>query len=180
MQTLDRLTKTRSQRAYRPAFLILLITVFGVTESAYPASVSRNLTVTANVVGSCGVSTSGPELGNSEIIVNRANIAPQLGPILTVACSRGADRNLMISTGSNSASALVQLTPSGDLSKRSVAIQIEASPTKIPTEAAEHDRNSRAKTPANTRDISFGGKLTGRVNLSPDNGSDIVVVTVDF
>ena len=180
MQILGELTIIKSPGAFLSGLLILSIGIIAATRSAFPASASRNFAVTARVVRGCGVSTSGPELGNSEIIVNPANIAPQLGPILTVACSRGADRNVMISTGSNSASALVQLTPSGDLSKRSVAIQIEASPTKIPTEAAEHDRNSRAKTPGNTRYISFGGKLTATVNLSPDNGSDIVVVTVDF
>ena len=180
MQTLGRLKKTSSRRAFLLALVILSISVIAATVSAFPASVSRNFAVTARVVRGCGVSTSRSELGNSEIVVNQTMTVPQLGPVLTVTCARGAARHVVISTRNDTPGTLVELTPSGDVTKQTLPIQIEASPTKIPTEAAEQDRNSRAKTPGNRRYFAFGGKLAGRENLSPDNGGDIVVVTVEF
>ena len=177
MRTFPQVANLRSHNANLAALSILLITIIGVTTTAFTASVSRNFSVTASVVRSCRVSISEAGFEKSIRDANHADTDQRVDPIVTIACSHGAAQNVLIRFGRNLTGTTVRLTSSRESIQRSQAIVTDAS-NKRPIETKRDDTNSLAPIPTK---MSYGDsreKASVKEKISTDYLTEIV--SVDF
>lgn len=178
MRSLCTLAENRPRRTLLPAIWIQAIGVSAAIQSAIPASVSRGFTVTARVVRGCSVSTGANELEATEPLSDASDAVPPLGPMLRATCARVAAGRSVLITATHSPSMLVQLKPSGDVAKHTLAILTKNSAHNTATGIARHAAN--ANVHSTTQKISSGAKITRGEIRADDSGQEVVVVSIDF
>jgi spore coat protein U-like protein len=100
--------------------LILGVGALTAGRDATAATATSNFTVTANVVASCTIATTGIAFGNYDPVVANATAPVDANGTVTVACTQGAVTSLGMSQGANPTGTSTAVAPARQMASGAV------------------------------------------------------------